>query len=258
MRGVGLLVMVLATSSAVQANDIVDFLNALNGNSGRRGGAVNTQPVRQYHDHGHEAASARGNGRMSAHADHGHEQPVINRGTGRAPTGNVNLRPNHVVNPPSRSRLQVNLQFASNAGANQGYGQPLYIPAQPQVVQPSMQQLPPVDSYPTMGSRVPAAPAPFQLGEFVDCRVPLATCVRVEDVRNIAPNAVPVVVAVRDPGMCIHDVQERLVYVQVFVPTCPLMDIRVSPCRTRISLDYGHHMVHIKSANGLIVVDYDN
>lgn len=103
-----------------------------------------------------------------------------------------------------------------------------------------------------------AAPAPFQLGQFIDCQVPLATCVQVEDECNIALNAVPVVVAVRDPNMCVHETIERLVYVQIFVPQCRLRDLQVSPCRTRVSLDYGRYEVDIKSGNGVIVVDYDN
>jgi hypothetical protein len=58
--------------------------------------------------------------------------------------------------------------------------------------------------------------------------------------------------------MCVHESYERLVYVQIFDPACPLRDLRVSPCRTRISLNYGPYEVDIKSANGMIVIDYDN
>ena len=254
-RVLSLLGLLLATSATSQANDIVDFLKAINGNSGRRSAPVVTQPVGR---NGHGRALSGGSDH-SDHRDHGHSASTAARGSMRAASNNINLRPNQYVAPPSRSGLQVNLRFASNAGVNQGYAPPLYIPQQPQV-----RQLPPVQAYPTFPGRsaFPSypeiAPTPWELGQFIDCQVPLAPCVRVEDERNIAPNAIPVIVAVRDPGMCIHDVQERLVFVRIFVPPCPLRDLRVSPCRTRISLDYGRYEVDIKSADGMIVVDYDD
>ena len=159
----------------------------------------------------------------------------------------VDLRPRQSITSPARSGLQVNLQFASNGPSGAGYAPPIYIPAQS-----SVPALPPVPVHPQI------APLPFQLGQFVNCQVPLATCVRVEDQCNIAPNAVPVVIAVRDPNSCVHDIYERLVFVQIFVPPCPLRNLQVSPCRTRMSLDYGKYEVDIKSVNGLVVVDYDN
>jgi hypothetical protein len=51
---------------------------------------------------------------------------------------------------------------------------------------------------------------------------------------------------------------ERVVFVQVFVPPCPPRCIHISPCHTRVTMDFGTYEVDIKSKDGLIVVDYDN
>jgi hypothetical protein len=158
---------------------------------------------------------------------------------------------------PQRSGAQISFRVSSNSGA--GYGEPLYIPTQePVQVLPPVQQLPPTQAYPSVPG-YPVAPSfPHQVGEIVDCHVPLATCVRVEDECNIAPNAVPVVVAVRDPNTCGHQCQERIVFVQVFVPPCPPRSIRVTPCHSRVQMDFGQYEVDIKSRDGMIFVDYDN
>lgn len=101
---------------------------------------------------------------------------------------------------------------------------------------------------------------PHQLGEIVDCPVPLATCVKVEDPHNIAPGAVPVVVAVRDPNLppwhagCV----DAVVYVEVCAPPCPLHKLTISPCKTRMRLDFGQYEIDITSCKGHIVVDYDD
>jgi hypothetical protein len=158
----------------------------------------------------------------------------------------------------SRSGVQLSFRVGTGVGSRHAYGQPVYgqpfyMPGQdPSVV------LPPVQSYPA-APRFPSVDAyPHQIGEIVDCHVPLATCVRVEDECNIAPHAVPIVVAVRDPQSCHRGCQERVSFVQIFVPPCPPREIRVSPCRTRLRMDFGQYEVDIKSGNGMIVVDYDN
>ena len=174
------------------------------------------------------------------------------------------------------SGTQIRFQVSANSGIAQSYGSPLYIPGSPQIQQlppvqtlPSVQDYPPIQSYPPVPGYPPVQSyppiqggqfngLPHQIGEIVDCPVPLATCVRVEDACNIAPNAVPVVVAVRDPNMCAHECQERLAYVQVFVPPCPPRSISISPCHTRVTLCFGRYDVEIKSRNGVIVVDYDD
>jgi len=245
-RGLSLIGLLLASTATTQANDIVDFLNAINGNPGHRTAPVAVQSVSAHdHRHGHGGG---GIGRENYGA-YRRETPYGGAGVRRSPVNSVNLRAYQNVAPPARSRVQVNLRFASNGRHDAGYAPPEYIPAQP---------LPPVTSYPTRHAYPQHAPSPFELGQFIDCRVPLATCVEVVDECRIAPNAVPVIIAVRDPHMCVHEVLERLVYVQIFVPPCRLRDMCISPCRTHISLDYGCHEVDIKSGNGLVVIDYDN
>lgn len=119
---------------------------------------------------------------------------------------------------------------------------------------------------------IPVAPAPVvhgygapalhhQIGDIITCPVPLETHVVVKDACEIAPNAIPIVVAVRDPHLgrfgsrgCV----ERLAYVEVLVPPCPLLKCRVSPCRTKVRLDYGRYEVDIVSRNGCIEIDYDD
>lgn len=250
-RCMTLVALLLAATTTTQANDIVNFLNALNGTSGRRHAPVVVQPVGNHgHEHGDDVYGNRGR------SGHGQGMQFGSSGTHRPSVNTVNLRPNHYVAPPARrsNGLQVSLQFGSNGNRNSGYGSPVYVPA-PRPVH----MLPPVPVYPTMPPVYPqVAPVPFQLGEFINCHVPLATCVHVQDECNIAPNAISVIIAVRDPNMCVHETIERLVYVQIFVPRCPLRDLQVSPCRTRISLDYGQYEVDIRSGHGVIVVDYDN
>ena len=247
-RGLSLVGLLLASTATTQANDIVDFFNAINGNSGRRTVPVAVHPV-DGHDHGH------GGARIGSdhHSRYGRGTSYGGAGARRSSASSVNLRAHQHVAPQSRNRVQVNLRLTSNGQNQAGYAPPVYNPSQQPV-----EFLPPVQSYPARPAFPEMAPSPFELGQFVDCQVPLATCIKVEDERNIAPNAVPMIIAVRDPNMCVHDVYERLVYVQIFVPPCHLRDLQVSPCRTRISLDYGRHEVDIKSANGMIVIDYDN
>jgi hypothetical protein len=249
-RSVTVLALLLTTAATAPANDIVNFLKALNGNSGRRNAPVVVQPVGN-HGHAHGGA-AYGN---QGHGGHGSTPQFGGSGTHRPPVNTVNLRPNHNVAPPARSSsgLQINLRFGANGSRNPGYGSPVYVPA-PRPVQ----VLPQAPIYPAPPTCLSVAPAPFQLGQFINYQVPLETRVQVQDEFNIAPNAVPVIIAVRDPNMCRHDNVERLVYVQIFVPQCPLRDLQVSPCRTRVSLDYGRFEVDIKSGNGVIVIDYDN
>jgi hypothetical protein len=286
IRGLGLMGLLLLTNSTTRANDLVDFLNALNGNSHHRNASPAIQPV-GHHDHdghdmhgsgyrGHEMTGRDVYKRNMQVADRdmnylGYSQNQGNYGRpgyGDFDQNRVNLR-DESYGRSGRShysgRSGAHISFRVSSNQNPAYGQPIYIPSQDTVRPlPPVQELPPVQSYP-VNPGYPVAPGyqtapvfPHQIGEIVDCRVPLATCVRVEDECNIAPNAVPVIVAVRDPGMCEHDVVERIVFVQVCVPPCPPRCIHISPCHTRVTMDFGTYEVDIKSKNGMIVVDYDN
>jgi hypothetical protein len=315
-RGMGLLSLLMASTASSQANDIVNFLRAVNGPAPRQHQAARpvVQPVGHHDEHRHydQNAAYRGGysggyaGQSTSSRDsYKYRKQVAGRDTetyrdsyGRHDVGyssrndsydRVDLRHNdygqsdfnHGVGL-GRSGAQLSFQVSAGGGRNSGYGQPVYVPVQqPGVILPPVQSYPsapPYSStpsyrstpsypqapvYPPMQSYPPVQgyPSPVshhQIGEIVECRVPLATCVRVEDPFNIAPNAVPVVVAVRDPHLCAHECHERVAYVEICVPPCPPRCIRVSPCRTRVTLDFGRYQVDIKSVNGLIVVDYDN
>jgi len=164
----------------------------------------------------------------------------------------VDLRhggPQHPVRV-GRGRDRSRVSFHISAGGPLNYGNPGY-PVVPVYQEPVIPQYPVIPQ---------PAPVIYEVGQIVDCPVPLASCVRVEDECNIAPNAVPVVVAVRDPSLppwhagC----SEGVVFVEVCIPPCPLQSLVVSPCRTRIRMDFGHYQVDLKSKNGMVIIDYDN
>lgn len=260
----------VTTQLTSRANDIVDFLRAVNGVPQQHG-----RPVPQFvSERGHSEHGRSGyqhNSRVQASRDFHQPQTAGRHGDFDYDRGGYNRDGFGGMNGPHHgerisfrepvcssraygSRPQARVTFNVSTG---GYGNPAYMPVQQD------QLLPPVDSYPVV-PQAPAMPAPgysypieHEIGQIVDCRVPLATCVRVEDECNIAPNAVPVVVAVRDPNACDHD-PNAVVFVQVCVPPCPPRSIKISPCRTRVTMCYGQYEVDIKSKNGMIVVDYDN
>ena len=175
-------------------------------------------------------------------------------GTSRDRAHNAHYRPQPAPVPSYHSsRDQVRLGFSINFGSGsvQPRLAPVYVPAAP-----------PVPPRRTVFVPQPA-PAPIcvcrhQIGEFVDTRVPLATCVRVRNLCDAAPNAIPAVIAVRDPDMCTHDTEERVAYVQILVPPQPLRSLEISRCRTRIDLCFGEYDISICSKDGLITVEYDN
>jgi hypothetical protein len=110
---------------------------------------------------------------------------------------------------------------------------------------------------------IPRQPSlmPHRIGEIIDCPVQLATCIRVKDPDHIAPDAVPTVVAVRDPNLCRHKCKcciESVVYVEVCLPPCPPRKLRISPCGTYICMNYGKYQVELTSRKGLITIDYDD
>ena len=72
------------------------------------------------------------------------------------------------------------------------------------------------------------------------------------------PDAVPAVIAVRDPNLCEDDSEETVAYVRILVPPQPLRSLEISPCRTKLTLCFGQYDVLICSSNGRITVEYDN
>lgn len=272
---------------AARANDIEDFFKALRGSGSR------SQSDRHHEaDHGPTRIANGGHGRhLLAGSDHAHRHSTSTIRTGRDDYkahqhAHENLRPHygsdfgsdrsgydlshrhdhtrgHMLpgsaldrslsdSRSSAARLSLRLNLGSG---NVGIGS---------VRQPSSSYYAPRSHRPVPAvPEIPSGPAvmhlPHQIGEIVDCAVPLSPYV-VEDVEKIAPNAVPVVVAVRDPNLpphvegCVHNV----VFVEVYVPACPMRSLTISPCKTRIRLDFGLYEVDIRSADGVIRVDYDN
>ncbi len=309
-RGLSILGLLLAMSARTQANDIVDFLRAVNGVPEERHPA-SPHHLAGRHDHGtgrHDGAgyggrelssrdvykqSLQADERHAAFGEHGRieygndrfDRKSYDRNSydrdrlGRSQSdfyNRVDLRdrsysgshPSH--SNFSRPRVQISLRVGSNTGVSSGSGGHIHMPPQqsrnlasvqtlpPVQDYPPVHDYPPVQSYPPVQDYPPVQVLPHEIGQIVDCQVPLATRVLVEDECNIAPDAVPAVIAVRDPSMCAHESHERLVYVQVFVPPCPLRSLTVSPCRTGIRMDFCDYGVDIKSKNGVIIVDYDN
>ena len=122
-RGLSLVGLLLASSATTQANDIVDFLQAINGNSGHRNPPVVLQPV-----------GSRGHAQV--HQGHGHGPGFSRAGFERPP---VDFQRRQYVNPPVRSGVQIDLRFAANGQRTGGYSRPIYVPAKYPV-----QVLPPV------------------------------------------------------------------------------------------------------------------
>lgn len=282
IRGLGILSLLLTSAATAQANDIVDFFRAINGVPAQRNA---TPVIRQaaYHSHGSSIQGGYGSQKVADRDINRRNGQRVDRDVhylGYSQTGVNHGRVNHdrfesidrvnLRNPASQSRgfrqpaysqhrsgAQISFQVSSTGSPV--YGQPLYIPTQDQVLPPvqPLTNYPQVPNYSQPSYAAPQA-LPHQVGDIVECRVPLATCVRIEDECKIAPNAVPIIVAVRDPNMCAHECCERVVFVQVCVPPCPPRSVRVSPCHTRVKMDFGRFEVDIKSKNGLIVIDYDN
>ena len=206
------LLLMASLPGVASANDIVDFLRALNGTP------------EYHHHHGNQAAVIR----PVSHRHRGHRG---DRFVGRR---HVSRR---VARPSALGRS--GLSFSVNLGSS------------PQPIAPPPPAIVTGPTYTTV--------LPHEYGQIVTCPVALEPHVRVRGLHRVAPNAVPVVVAVRDPHLgrfghagCV----EQLVYVEVLVPTCPLQRLRVSPCKTRIVMDYGHHSVTIVSRNDCVDVIY--
>lgn len=231
---------VIATSllavspTRAKANDIVDFLRAISGpRVGHHAPHGPPQPA-SHHRHGYQSS---------------HRSPYI-------PAGSISAAEHYSrerLSPRRPNGLQPYRASGSQFTVSLGTNSSPYAGNLHNGHQNAYPQLPPPPSPGTFDH------LPHQLGSFVTCPVALETCVQVRDTCRIAPNAVPVVVAIRDPHLgryrkCI----EQLAYVEVYVPPCPVQRVKVSPCRTRIRLDYGRYAVNIVSRNGVVTISYVN
>jgi hypothetical protein len=117
--------------------------------------------------------------------------------------------------------------------------------------------LPPPPGQP-VPQTLPAAPGGQPLP--MAAALPLFPCVKYRDERNIAPCAVPMCVAVRDPcdDHCSCGAPPRCVMVQICVPTCGCAKISCKHDGEKVRYDYGKYRVDITSKRGVVVVDYDD
>jgi hypothetical protein len=85
--------------------------------------------------------------------------------------------------------------------------------------------------------------------------------VKYHDKRHIAPCAVPMIVAVRDPcanrDPCSACGPPKCVLVEICVPPCGCPKICTKHDGAKVRYDYGKYAVNITSRHGIIVVDYD-
>lgn len=294
LKAACLLWLLACSASRVAANDIENFLRALRNNSRPNPSGPPVVAVSDHHgglhergDRGYSGGSGRwsgggggggfgrgASGMSSRDAYKRHQQFVDNHRRYDFDGNHYDLRNDdfrndyrggrgyghHPVNIGGRTGTRISFSFGGSGygagyggGYDGGFQEPLPVPAVPVYPQPPVQTFPVIPQQPVIA-------IPHELGEIVTCPVPIATCVRIEDPEKIAPNAVPVVVAVRDPNLPPHAARcvERLVYVEVCVPQCPLRSLTISPCKTKIRMDYGHYGVDIRSCHGEIVIDYDN
>lgn len=284
---IGLLGMLLTPAVQLHANDIVDFLRALNGlpEEGHHAARYQPHPLTPFSPfpadgrfHGHEdrtPVSRQPDFQMMPSDTHHHNaswsdrvdlrEPRMSRGSGNLRTPSAYRPHGRVGSTPSG---HVIVRAGTNAAPYGSYDESFMIPDQGSgQLLPPAQVVPSNPGYPVPltgpRSRMQVLPeyggiGPCEMGQFVECPLRLAACVFVEDECNIAPNAVPMAIAVRDPLSCRHGCQERLICVQILVPPCPPQCVSVSPCRTRVSLDYGRYEVDIKTCEDHIVIDYDN
>ncbi len=243
-------VLSLTLPSTASANDIVDFLRAIQGPAPRQLDRHDRLDRLDRHDR-HDRLDRHDNHRVHRHLDHdprglGRREVIptrvsrtqdLHRSGGRVPVQQLR-RP--VIN--QRPGVNFRISFGNRTP-----------PQRTVVLPPSVLQIPPVPG--SFGH------LPHQIGEIVNCHVVLEPHVVIRDACDVAPHAVPVIVAVRDPHLsrfgsrgCV----ERLVYVEVLVPACPVQRVRVSPCQTKIRMDFGQYEVDITSRNGFVEIDYDD
>lgn len=227
-----------------QANDIMDFLRAISGPAPRA--QVAHRHDADPHAFGQHASNHRTVSNRSLDRRARHTEAVQ--------VGASHLHGRQIAN---RSRLRTTglggsgVSFHVSIG-NQAPAVPRYVPT------PGFGRLPapPLPTAPLPGQ---LGHLPHQFGEIVTCSVPVFTHVHIESAHRIAPHAVPVLVAVRDPNLGrFRSCVEQMVYVEVLVPPCPPRRVRVSPCRTRVRMDYGRYDVTIESRDGCVTVEYDN
>lgn len=106
-----------------------------------------------------------------------------------------------------------------------------------------------------MGEPIPMG-EPFVGGEYAPMPQALFHNVEYEDLDNIHPCAIPIVVSVADP--CERCCGPSCVLVQICVPPCECVKVKHSKDGRKVKYDYGEYTVQIKSEDGVVSVDYDD
>ena len=287
LRFFGVAALVLMTSAGLEANDIVDILRVVNaltqdrpsgrsvnyagGSRGRSGWAESGVPMEEVRMHGARTED-RANRTYSMGYGSGNNRSTHDAGREYRSAEQSNGYANGMIRNSDRDRSRVAMREDSFGERRANYGsvsgnRDMRVTFQVQSATPYAERayapVVPGRAYvpavPAPVYRVPAVPVmPYRIGEFVRSPVPLATCVQVKDLCNAAPDAVPAILAVRDPHCCEHDLAERVVYVEVLVPRCPLQKLEVSKCGTRVDLCFGEYDIEVRSRNGVVTVQYDN
>jgi hypothetical protein len=128
------------------------------------------------------------------------------------------------------------------------------LPAPPRP--PAGAKVAPSEAVPAPAPTAPAAIEGLSYGSVVSEGVAAYPHVRVGDPHKVAPGAVPVLVAVRDPNAC-RKGPAGMVFVQVCLPPCPPCKVSVNKLGTKVELDYGKYEVDLISRNGVVIIDYD-
>ena len=287
LRFFGVAALVLMTSAGLEANDIVDILRVVNaltqdrpsgrsvnyagGSRSRSGWAESGVPMEEVRMHGArtEDRSNRtygmgyGSGNNRATYDAGREYRSAEQSNGYA---------NGMIRNSDRDRSRVALREDGFGDRRANYGSPSGnrdarvtfqvqsgMPSTGRPYAPSVPGRAYVPVLPAPVERFPVMPVmPYRIGEFVRTPVPLTTCVQVRDLCNAAPDAVPAILAVRDPHLNEHGQADRVVYVEVLVPRCPLQKLEVSKCGTRVDLCFGEYDIEVRSRNCVVTIQYDN
>ena len=119
---------------------------------------------------------------------------------------------------------------------------------------------------PPEASPAPVSPVPEAEGHAMPAGKPIALYHRVkyEDLDNIHPCAVKMIVQVkdpcpppRDPCSCCKPAP-RYVFVEICVPPCGCPKIKTRRHGSKVEYDYGKYEIEIKSKRGVVTVNYDD
>lgn len=226
VAGILSLSFVLLSNTTVRANDLVDFLRALNGVSNIQNTRHDSYPGTWMYP-----------GRDTV--------PVTVQRTSAHPVGGNVARP---VVVPTAVRNGVPVSHREPAGRVQI------------AYHPSTRGIVDSRTFPDHPSRVSSRGRfpTLRAGDIVSGSVPVARNVRVRGTRSIATGAVPVVVAIHDPVRPYCPVYGQLAFVQVWAPSCPPQAVVVSPCGTRVDMFYPYNIVRIRSGERVLSVEYES